>query len=596
MKIRNLVIPMFLAIMLVMTGKIYAQGEVKLANLAKERGVLSMVVDENGEVVKGPDATGDLRDGKGRTGGMQFKGTDIARLRFDLLTPVEVHQINVDQRYPQKGHYIDKFEIYIGNDPDNLPLVHTISDHPKTFENKDAKELTLDIPPSTGRYVQINVIQEPHPDHNIISLREVEILGPASMKGKIATAPPALLDMGGTGSDIVAAAMGIPGAITLTYGMDEADVRSLLKNSKAQQVFIIQPGAYWILKDTLIIPDEVTVIGFHKGRSGNATFVKGFDGPLAHIGSWVTLHGLSFDGNKKEFKGDGLVDPIGKGSPGIREQRFIRVEVRNCEGSGFVFTVPHYYSYYQFCTFDHNDGYGLVYGEVRAHHTDNVYDSCHWGWNRKGGVAFHAVEASSIWENCEFFHNGGAAFEHFLINKKLGNGRPIGPRPGVGAGALVIRNSVIRNCAAPVWLNRGGRSESIVFEDCRLKHNGHPRECTFTKDSGQSVEEMFGLTGPVGGLVHVEGGQVFAEIRGGFAWDNSEYFFTTSPNSDEGSRITVSGAARSGHITGGIYAPNGYANIQDTSLLKEDAVINVKSGIGLDPIAGKVVSYGPVNP
>jgi len=381
--------------------------------------------------------------------------------------------------------------------------------------------------------------------------------------------------------------------------MTESQVRNRIAKAESKTVFVIEPGSTWTLKETLRIPDQTTLIGFNVGKNNDVTFTKGFDGPLAEIGSWVTMHGICFDGNKENFKGDGLIDRR-KGKQGVREQRFIRVDVLNCAGNGFFLNRDHYFSYYQFCSFDRNDGYGLVYGEVRSHHTDNVWDSCHWGWNGKGGVAFHGVEASSIWENCEFFHNGGPAFEHFLINKKEGPGKPIGPCPGAGAGALVIRNSVIRNHAGPVWLNRGGVSESIVFEDSRLKHNGDPKDCALTKDSGKTVEELFGLTGPVGGIFHVEKGQLFAELRGGFAWDNGPYVFTASPNSTPGSRLTISGAARTGHVTGGVYAPTAILTVLDASLLKEDTHINVASGIGLDPRTGTVISYGrsdePVRP
>ena len=383
---------------------------------------------------------------------------------------------------------------------------------------------------------------------------------------------------------------GLKSVIILKSSFSEKLIRKLIAKAIPKSVFIIEHGASWTLTSTLVIPDQTTIIGFDPGKSSTATFIKGFNGTLATVGSWVTLHGLIFNGNKKEFTGDGLTDPK-KGKKGVREQRFIRVEVRNCAGNGFVFTKPHYYSYYQFCSFDRNDGYGLVYGEIKSHHTDNLYDSCHWGWNGKGAVAFHAVEASSVWENCEFFHNGGAAFEHFLINKKLGNGRPIGPRPGVGAGALVIRNSVIRNHAGPVWLNRGGKSEAIVFQDCRIKHNVNPKNCAIIKKSGKTTAQLMGLTDPVG-MLHCEKGQLFAELRGGFCRDNGKYLFTAVAGSIPGSRITIGGSCSSGHLTGGVHAPTGYATILDASLLKAEVEIIVKSGIGLDPVNGKVIKYG----
>ena len=395
------------------------------------------------------------------------------------------------------------------------------------------------------------------------------------------------------------------GATVLNPAMPESDVRLVIRNAEPQASFVIPAGASWTLKKTLMIPHGIGIYGQHPGGGGGCepTFIKGFNGPLAFVSSFVTLQGVTFDGNKKAgFTGDGVVavgekrkrwNKPGSATGDVRELRMIRVDISNNAGDGYVMSAHHYYSHFEFVGFDHNDGYGLVYGEVRAHHTDNVFNSCHWGWNKKGGVAFHGVEASSIWENCEFFHNGGAAFEHFLINKKRGAGKPIGPSPSSGAGALVIRNTVIRNCPGPVWLNRGGKCESIVFQDCRLKHNGDPKDSHHTKDSGKSAAELFGLTAPVGGIFHVERGQLFAEIRGGFAWDNTGYMFTATRESTPGSRLTIGGAAAAGHVTGGVYAPTGLLTVQDASLLQDDAHIHVQSGVGLDPRKGGIVKYGP---
>jgi hypothetical protein len=247
---------------------------------------------------------------------------------------------------------------------------------------------------------------------------------------------------------------------------------------------------------------------------------------------------------------------------------------------------------FDFCTFDHNDGYGTVYGQVRSHHTDNVWNNCHYANNGKGGVAFHGMEASSAWDNCEFFHNGGPAFDHFLIHKKLGDGKEIGPRPESGADVLVVRHCVIRNHAGPVWLQRQGRSESIVFADNRIKHNQLPEKCALTKDSGKNLEQLFDLTGPVG-VFHVEKGKLNVEMRGGFAWDNTQYLFTAGPDSDPGSSILISGSAEQGGVEGSIHIPNGYCTILNAALLQDDAVVNVQYGIGLDPIKGQVIKYGP---
>ena len=141
----------------------------------------------------------------------------------------------------------------------------------------------------------------------------------------------------------------------------------------------------------------------------------------------------------------------------------------------------------------------------------------------------------------------------------------------------MIRDSVIRG-DGPVWLNRAGNSFGIVFADCRLKHN-----------SEKASEE---LTQPVG-MLHVEGGSLQVEIRGGFCWDNNGYIFTTGPKSAEGSRLVITGASRTAGIKGGIHAPNAYLTVQDVSVLEEDVTINVRSGIGMDPRRAELVKFGP---
>jgi hypothetical protein len=215
---------------------------------------------------------------------------------------------------------------------------------------------------------------------------------------------------------------------------------------------------------------------------------------------------------------------------------------------------------------------------VRSHHTDNVWNNCHYAKNGKGAVAFYGMEASSVWDNCEFFHNGGPAFDHFPIHKKLGDGKDVGPRPESGADVLVIRHCVIRNHPGPVWLQRAGHSGSIVFADNRIKHNLAPEECSLTRGSGKTAEELFDLTGPAG-VFHVEKGKRNVELRGGFAWDNTPYLFTASPHSDPGSSILISGSAEQGGIQGRIHIPNGYCTILNAALLEDEAVVNVRSGI-----------------
>jgi hypothetical protein len=189
-------------------------------------------------------------------------------------------------------------------------------------------------------------------------------------------------------------------------------------------------------------------------------------------------------------------------------------------------------------------------------------------------VAFHGLECSSVWDNCEFFNNGGPAFEQFPLQRRVAKGQ-VGDTDHA-AYDLVIRDSVIHG-DGPVWLNRGGDAFAIVFEDCRLKHN-----------SRKVAED---LTQPVG-MLHVEFGSLQAEIRGGFCWDNNDYLFTTGPKSSPGSRLVISGASRTNGIRGSIHAPETLVTVQDVTVLDPDATIHVKSGVGLDPRSGVVVRFG----
>lgn len=54
-------------------------------------------------------------------------------------------------------------------------------------------------------------------------------------------------------------------------------------------------------------------------------------------------------------------------------------------------------------------------------------------------------------------------------------------------------------------------------------------------------------------------------------------------------------AASSGHMSGGVYAPQAMLTVLEASLLPEDAHIHVASGIGLDPRKGAIVIDGPSN-
>ncbi|MCX5660849.1 MAG: hypothetical protein NTW19_14180 [Planctomycetota bacterium] len=409
------------------------------------------------------------------------------------------------------------------------------------------------------------------------------------------TRPAGPASASGAGQDPLAAAAAAlagkaSGISLLQASMPESQVRKLIAKAAPGTAFVVEPGAVWTLTATLNVPAEVTIIGFNPGRARTPTFIKGFDGPLMTIHSFVTLHGIVLHGNRKLFKGDGVV-ATGKGNSGVREVRLIRVGICENEGDGYVMEVPHYHSHFQFCNFDHNNGYATVYGEVRSHHTDNFWEDCHYSMNGKGGVAFHGVETDSIWDNCEWFHNGGPAFEQFEVTRKTGPGE-MGVHPHDGAEVINIRSCIFRECAGPVWLQRGGESSAIAFEDCRMKHNGDPSESGPTKDSGKTAEQLLGLTAPASGLFHVEGGQLCVELRGGLAYDNGPWLFSAGPKAKPGCRLTVGGAGKAGCFSGGTENPAGFATILDRSLLKPEAVIHVKSGIALDPTTGETVKLG----
>ncbi len=576
-------------------------------NLTRLGGVAYQFVDAENAPIEGQykDARGALTDGKARlqpVSASPGRGGAM-RVLFDFgatITPLQMSaSLSTD-----KAAGADRIEVYAG---DSLETLKRVASHEVgALENRWC-EVEVPLEGTPARLLRVDFKQRSDSAYRGIRVAEVEVFGSKEDAAKVKSSGGAAMESAAAmvrrsaalsamqkGDPLAALTAGLQGVALIQSSWSEKQVRQAIGAGEPGDVFFIEPRSSWVLKQTLEIPEGVSLLATNPGggKGGEPTFIKGFDGPLATLARFTTLHGLHFDGNKAQFAGDGIVAG-GHTTEGVREVRMVRVAIRNNRGNGYVMSVPHYYSWFQFCSFDHNDGYGIMYGEVRSHHTDNMWDSCHYGWNGKGGVAFHGVEASSVWENCEWFHNGGPAFDHFLINRKLSDGKPVGPRPESGAGALVVRNSVIRQCAGPVWLNRGGVCESIVFEDSRLKHNGNPANSAPTKDLGKSVQDLFGLAeGPVGGLFHVEKGRLFVELRGGFAWDNGAYFFTTGPNSNPGSRLVVSGAAKTGHITGGIHAPNAYVTLLDRSLLSREVPINVQSGIALDPVRGKVVKLG----
>ena len=573
------------------------------ANLTRNSSVAYQYVDASNNPVAGQfkDMSRILTDGKDRIKPITVNSGQV-RVLFDLGRQVMLDGVRVTGKSDDKASF-DTVQVFTGDAPDQLTKV---AERSVTMEESGKGWLTFSVPVASQQaaFVRVDIART---GGGRISISEIRMDG-EYVKGSSASSDAnsimsaedilreqAKTDAFASGDPLKMLTASLNGVTILTGDLDEKTVRDKIGEGQPGDVFYIEPGSSWTLSDTLNIPEGITIIGTNPGggKGNTATFIKGFDGPLAEITRFVTLYGIRFDGNRQHYKGDGIVCG-GHFNEGVREVIMTRVEIANNEGNAYVMNVPHYFCEFVLCTFSRNGGYGLVYGQVRSHHTDNMWRSCHISMNGKGGVAFYGMEASSVWENCEFFYNGGPAFDHFLIHKKTGHGKPIGPRPEAGADVLIVRNSVIRNNAGPVWLQRVGRSQAIVFEDSRLKHNGQPKRSKVLNDtehSSKTAAEYLGLTEPVGGLFHVEEGRLNVELRGAFAWNNTEYMFTASPHSMEGSSITISGGNRAGGVKGSIHAPNGYAVILDTRLLEEDASVNVKSGIGLDPLSGQVINF-----
>ena len=157
---------------------------------------------------------------------------------------------------------------------------------------------------------------------NLTSLLAITSLGHAAPQGApvpAGDAPPAMDNHGyvglppgnGSAAEAVPASLRdtpFAGLTVLRRGMPEKQVRAAIAKGTPGDLFIVEPGAAWVLSATLKIPNGVTIYGTNPGgpTEPKFTFQKGFNGPLATIAKFVTLHGLYFDGNKGSFKGDVL--------------------------------------------------------------------------------------------------------------------------------------------------------------------------------------------------------------------------------------------------------------------------------------------------
>lgn len=394
----------------------------------------------------------------------------------------------------------------------------------------------------------------------------------------------------------------------------ELDVRNAISNATSGDIFFIEPGSSWTLQGTLQIPEGVSVIGCNLDHtSTNPTFKKNFNGILATTKSWVTLYGIIFDGNHmgsysghveydystNDYTGAGVVvceglsggnpSPRGGGhSSGQREQSWTRVTIRNCVGHGYEYCTWSYYSTYVSCSLESNGGYGLFYDVSRTHFTDNYWIGSHFNSNAKGGIGLAALEKSAGWEGCEFVSNSGPAVDHHqAYDKDKVNATSDIPVPSnEGAEMVSFRSCVFSDNSGPIWLNRYGKSEGILFQDCRIRNN--------------NVNPPPDLPGTIG-LIHVDldgpstvadGSTLSCEIRGGNSFTgNSSYIFTVL-NTTNSPRFILSGGAINGAFSSSnISGANVKLIVRDTAVLHTPSTISVGQGIGIDPLGGTLVSY-----
>lgn len=394
---------------------------------------------------------------------------------------------------------------------------------------------------------------------------------------------------GGT-MDIVGTMNSAAQIITLDSSMSESVVRSLIGNAASGSIFYIRPGASWTLTSTLNIPAGVSIIG--SATANDAVFLRGFNGPMVVVGARVTLCGVVLDGNKSVYttdsgpiivagrlNGSGDPDPL---SPGVDHLTFTRVNARNNKGDALHIAGPMTFSQFHFCKFDDNDGYGVLYGSVTSHHGNNVWNSIHFDTDLKASFAFYGVEQDSTWTNCEWLASNGPVFEQFPIYQQVQGGSPV-LQPTWGCSNLTIRGVMRDN--GPVWLNRGGEAKSIVFTDCRMKHNA-----TVPPDLGTTDVGTF----------DVEAGSLSVEVRGGAGWydsfgggspANPGALFVDRSTSSTLSRLMFAGIVNDYGIK--LHAANRLDFvITDTSMISSSD-IHVNKGVGLNPATGGLVSYGP---
>lgn len=163
------------------------------ANLAQTRGVTCVLLDADGNIQKSKTEKNAhlLVDNKNRTGAVASeKRKDKDKklcVRFDFTETVSIEKVVVTRRYPQEDwQYIDRFQVYVGDEPDDLERVKVFEDFPKDFENKKDGEIAISLPEGTkGRFLQVDAEQDAHPDHLRIILMEIAVVGPTEEAQRI---------------------------------------------------------------------------------------------------------------------------------------------------------------------------------------------------------------------------------------------------------------------------------------------------------------------------------------------------------------------------------------------------------------------------
>jgi len=264
---------------------------------------------------------------------------------------------------------------------------------------------------------------------------------------------------------------------------------------------------------------------------------------------------------------------------GTREVYMEKVHSFNNAGSGYV-TRTYFQTYHLLCGFDQNDEWGIECN--KHHHTNNIWDSCHIGDNGKGGVLFTNVDKNTVFTNSIIIRNGGPG-----VKNELPDGYPRGNN---GIRQVTFKDSVFIQNDGPAFLNKDVVvSWGIVFADCRVKKNGqNPRH---------------NLTEPIGGVVHLEDSVTHVELRGLEEWSNGTdgttcYHATGNlPGAGEGARtdynnLLVGGAVvdeAEGSGVGDIVGPKTVLSVTNDTTVQ--GTVDVKSGVGLDPKGGGVISY-----